>query len=215
MTVESISAQDEKTSSPTSLIEKGKLGKDDFLKLLMTQLTSQDPLNPADSTEFVAQLSQFASLEQLTNMGQKLDDLIIITGASNAASSVSLLGKDVRVEGDQILGPSTVYYELKEAATSVKLEVRNENGEVVKVLESLPSNPKTHSVTLEDLPEGKYTVRIEAKNVEGKEMKVRISTAERVRGVNFNGPVPVLLMESGAELPANQVVEILQPKAGS
>jgi flagellar basal-body rod modification protein FlgD len=44
------------------------MGKDDFLNLLVTQLQHQDPLNPAESTEFTAQLAQFSSLEQLSNI---------------------------------------------------------------------------------------------------------------------------------------------------
>ena len=46
----------------------GVLGKDDFLQLLITQLQHQDPMNPASDTEFIAQVAQFSSLEQMQNM---------------------------------------------------------------------------------------------------------------------------------------------------
>ena len=54
---------------------KNALGKDDFLKLLMAQLQNQDPLKPMDHQEFVAQLAQFGSLEQLTNIQKGIEGL--------------------------------------------------------------------------------------------------------------------------------------------
>ena len=51
------------------------LGKDAFLQLLVTQLKNQDPLDPQDNSEYIAELAQFSSLEQMTNVVSKLEDL--------------------------------------------------------------------------------------------------------------------------------------------
>ena len=56
------------TSSTTTTTKDTSLGKDDFLKMLVTQLQNQDPLKPMDDTAFVAQMAQFSSLEQMQNM---------------------------------------------------------------------------------------------------------------------------------------------------
>jgi flagellar basal-body rod modification protein FlgD len=57
----------------TSVVGRSELGQDAFLKLLVTQLQNQDPLDPMDDTEFIAQLAQFSSLEKLTAMASSLE----------------------------------------------------------------------------------------------------------------------------------------------
>jgi flagellar basal-body rod modification protein FlgD len=64
---------------------KSELGKNDFLKLLVTQMRYQDPLKPMEDKEFIAQLAQFSSLEQMMNVGQ----------TTSLNWGVSLLGKQV------------------------------------------------------------------------------------------------------------------------
>ncbi len=76
------------------------LGKDDFLRLLATQLQYQDPLNPMDGTEFTAQLSQFSQLEQLYNINSNIQDLLAYEGSINNGIVTGFIGKTVElVEG--------------------------------------------------------------------------------------------------------------------
>lgn len=80
-----------------------QLGKDDFLKLLITQLSNQDPTNPMENTEFIAQMAQFSSLEQMTNMSTSFTQLANTLSASEASTTV---GKrvEVQLEGATISG---------------------------------------------------------------------------------------------------------------
>ncbi len=71
-----------------------ELGKDDFLKLLITQLQNQDPTSPMENTEFIAQMAQFSSLEQMTNMSTEFTKL---ANMLNSGEAVSLLGKSVEL----------------------------------------------------------------------------------------------------------------------
>jgi flagellar basal-body rod modification protein FlgD len=70
------------------------LGKDDFLKLLITQLSHQDPTQPLEDREFVAQMAQFSTLEQMTNMTAELSKVLNLLARSQA---VNLLGKSVEL----------------------------------------------------------------------------------------------------------------------
>ncbi|MDR0649666.1 MAG: flagellar hook assembly protein FlgD [Synergistaceae bacterium] len=76
------------------------LGKEDFLKLLVTQLTHQDPTNPMKDTEFVTQLATYSGLEQQMTMNKNLETLIAANTATTAASAVSLIGTVVGYLGE-------------------------------------------------------------------------------------------------------------------
>ena len=71
------------------------LGKDDFLKLLMTQLQNQDPSNPMEDTEFIAQMAQFSTLEQITNMNSTMERFIQLQEQNQLVSYHQFIGKDI------------------------------------------------------------------------------------------------------------------------
>ncbi len=80
-------------------IEQGKkpsqnLGKDDFIKILITQLTHQDPTAPMEDKEFIAQMAQFSSLEQMTNMATDFRRIAGLVAGSEASAS---LGRSVEL----------------------------------------------------------------------------------------------------------------------
>ncbi len=80
---------------------KPDLDKDDFLKILITQLQHQDPTNPMQDKEFIAQMAQFSSLEQMTNMASSFGKLSSVLNSSEAQS---LLGRTVEVlDGDKAI----------------------------------------------------------------------------------------------------------------
>jgi flagellar basal-body rod modification protein FlgD len=74
------------------------LGFEDLLKIVLTQLTYQDPLKPMENFEFVSQLAQFAQIQQTTNMSDNLETLVAAQSTSQAAS---LLGRRVDIPAGQ------------------------------------------------------------------------------------------------------------------
>lgn len=72
-----------------------QLGKDDFLKLLITQLSNQDPTNPMEDTQFIAQMAQFSSLEQMTNMNESFSKMASMLNSAQAAGAI---GRTVEID---------------------------------------------------------------------------------------------------------------------
>ncbi|UCP01310.1 flagellar hook assembly protein FlgD [Borrelia hermsii] len=88
-------------------VKGSNLGRDDFLKLLITQLKYQDPTDPMKDKEFIAQMAQFSALEQMTNMSKSFESLSSALGANK---DLDLLGKIVEFEhtdGEIIKGKVT------------------------------------------------------------------------------------------------------------
>ena len=85
--------------------DKNKLGKDAFFELLLTQLQYQDPLNPMDNSQFISQMAQFSSLEQMENMNHNMSQFLRIQSISEGAG---LIGKTVETidpeSGEKIAG---------------------------------------------------------------------------------------------------------------
>jgi flagellar basal-body rod modification protein FlgD len=74
------------------------LGKDSFLQLLVTQMQNQNPLDPQDNSEFVAQLAQFSSLETMQNLSTSVDAIGGMYQSSQALQASSLVGRSVIAE---------------------------------------------------------------------------------------------------------------------
>ena len=82
------------------------LGKDDFLRILITQLTHQDPTQPMEDREFVAQMAQFSTLEQIMSMSEGISR---VTGLIGRSQAFALLGRTVSVQdgGELVTGRIT------------------------------------------------------------------------------------------------------------
>lgn len=86
------------SNQPTERAPNPNLGKDEFIKILMTQLQNQDPLNPMEDKEFIAQMATFSSLEQMMNMASSIDTLVQNQLVSPVIQYSHMIGKEVSYE---------------------------------------------------------------------------------------------------------------------
>lgn len=113
---------------------KDALGKNEFLKLLTVQMTKQDPLNPMDNKDMIAQLAQFSALEQMTEVNKSLTSMKTYYDAQNG---YSILGKSVEVmdeAGNRFLGPVEM---VMKNDTGVALAIKVQGGLMTVRLEDI------------------------------------------------------------------------------
>lgn len=82
-------------NQPKDRVPSNELGKDEFMKILMTQLQHQDPLSPMDDREFISQMATFSSLEQMMNMTSSIDMLVQSQLVSPVIQYSHMIGKEV------------------------------------------------------------------------------------------------------------------------
>jgi flagellar basal-body rod modification protein FlgD len=85
------------TSDGSSRVPSKTLNQNDFLKLLVTQMTSQDPMNPQSDTDMAAQMAQFTSLSQTNTMSSNISNLL---SGQQVTQASSLIGKNVQIQVD-------------------------------------------------------------------------------------------------------------------
>ncbi len=181
------------------------LDKDAFLKLLTTQLQHQDPLNPMENAEFVAQLAQFSSLEQLQGISDGMESLYLVNMSMNNAALTGLIGKDVVATGDQFHyageGDTALHYDAASSATEATVTITNEDGKVVYTgaMGAVPQGQAAWTWDGKDqngqaCPEGDYSFAITATDADGNEVEVTEQMVGRIDGMDLSSGSPLLTM---------------------
>ena len=119
------------------------MGKDTFLRLLTTQMQNQDPTSPMKNEDFVAQLAQFSSLEQLMGLQATMEGVYMGVMSMNNASMATLVGTDVVAIGDQVRyagDPVDLHFEATGPVNGAKVVIKDESGKVVNTID-VPSQP--------------------------------------------------------------------------
>ena len=179
------------------------MNKDDFLKLFVTQLQNQDPLNPQDSSQFITQLAQLTQVEQAYNTNTNLQGMLNQGNSSMAMGSISMIGKQVEAQGSQVSlqsgSPATINFNLAQAANQVTVSVQDSTGATVKTISAGATGAGKGSVSWDgtsdagsQLASGAYTFSVSAKDASGNAVTSTPLVKGTVTGVDLSGATPVL-----------------------
>ena len=193
------------------------MGKERFLQLLTAQLANQDPMNPLEDKDFIAQLAQFSLLEQGVAANQHLDFLGMSMAALVNAQLPSLIGKDIVATGDTVEvthgDPTSLRYGLDGDATEVSLVVLDSDGEAVRTVTLGGMEAGQHEYEWDGrnddgsvVPEGTYRIEVHAKKGE-ETVGTTTRLSGRVTGLDFSSGYAELMVGGVRVLPAD-IIEV-------
>ncbi len=205
-------------TAAAAMKESVGLDKDDFLKLFITQMQNQDPLNPMDSTEYMAQLAQLTQLEQTYKTNSNLKEILSALDSSSAMSAVTFLGTQVSAAGSEIAveeGKGTsIRYSLPVAADQVTVAITDASGMAVRTLtlgqtaagEGTLSWDGTDSSGAA-VPSGIYSIAVTGIRSTGTSFAGETFVQGTVSAVDFSGYSPVLTV-GGVRVPLGGILSV-------
>jgi flagellar basal-body rod modification protein FlgD len=199
-----------------STAPKKSLDKDAFMTLLVTQLKNQDPMNPSDSSQLAAQLAQFTTVEQLSQLNEAVTSqelsLREATLLSKTSLSAALIGRRVIAEGNEVNIPTTgaaqIRIEVGAGGGQAKLRLLDSGGREVATrdLGVVPAGRQTITLPA-DLPAGTYHYEVTVTGARDTQVAVATFTRGIVDGVSFkNGQI--VLRIGGMEVALDDLAEI-------
>lgn len=216
--VTSVTSQTAATSAADAMKQTIGMNKDDFLKLFITQLQNQDPLNPMDGTEYMTQLAQLTQLEQAYNTNNNLSDIIASLNASSALSAVSFIGKEITASGSQVGltagNEASINYTAPYATEKLTVTIRDAKGEVVRTIEAGAGAAGEGAIAWDgkdaagnQLPTGVYSVAVSGVKADGTTFACDTLLKGKVDGVSYSGAQPVLTV-NGVEIPFSSILQV-------
>ncbi len=210
---------------PPAQQESRRLGKEEFLKLLTAQLRLQNPLEPMNNENFIAQLAQFSQVEQLVTMKNLLEQQIqtnlVLSQSITNLSAASLIGNIATVQSSRIGWngqPVSIGYRLPLTAAALQIQIQDSNGIPIRTftVNGQPAGDfwiewdgKDDAGNL--VAHGTYTVVIEAKAGDGSPIQIETFSRGKITAVRFT--------ENGAQLRINginyqlgEITEITAPE---
>jgi flagellar basal-body rod modification protein FlgD len=196
-----------------------KMDREAFLKLLVAQISHQDPLKPMEGTEFVTQLSQFAMVEQAIAQSTQLGNVSTQLGGIANNDATALVGKQITVRGKSLtsdgITATTSAVTLSGPAAKVSADILDANGKVVRTLDlgahaagALPITWDGKDAAGNPQPKGTYFLKVNATTADGKAVSSTQDVTGVVTKISFEKGYPELTLDNGATAPISDLVGV-------
>lgn len=206
-TISEIQSAGNKAQAAESNKDRSALGKDEFLKLLTNQLQHQDPTQPMDNTAFVAQLAQFSSLEQMSNVNDTLTKML--TGQTTAlhTSSAQMVGRTAMLTGNEVdFEPGDIAARIGinlEKAAKVTVTIEDETGATINSIGPHELTAGNHKILWdgtnsdqEPAGYGKFKAIVTAIGSDGQFVSFTQTGSARITGMTFKDGAPTFITGS-------------------
>ena len=197
--------------------EHGRLDKDGFLRLLMHQLSNQNPLKPMDQSKMAADLAQFSQLEQMANMNKNLERVLADDLVKKQFFAASLLGKKIMAAGNTLKHPGgkasvLVNFTLPVTAVRGMVTIYNLERQVVAQLDLGGKSLGNQRMVWDGLgldgqsvPRGDYRFQVKAWDGQGLPISVATQIEGVVDGINYDSFGQLLVRVGEREIALNDI----------
>jgi flagellar basal-body rod modification protein FlgD len=192
--------------------------QDRFLKLLVTQMQNQDPLNPADNAQVTSQFAQISTVQGIEKLNQSMGSLTTTYATQQSVQATSMIGKSVLAKGDQLplLNQQSIGgVELSEAVDKLVVSILNSAGDVVQAIDLGAKRPGVVNFAWDgvndagqSLPDGKYSFTVSAEAA-GQTVKTVSLAMGQVNSVAFDKSGAILAVSGLGNVPVGDIKQVV------